>query len=67
MTALAFHEAGHVRNGYDGRESVASAVRSSSCSDANAAGDEVVKRLNEQDRRYDDLTRHGANDGAVFG
>lgn len=67
MTALAFHEAGHVRNGYDGRDRVASAVRSASCADANAAGQEAIERLGEEDRGYDDRTRHGENDGAAFG
>lgn len=67
MSALAFHEAGHVRNGYGGRDTVANAVRSSSCADANAAGDNAVAHLGEEDERYDDRTDHGANDGATFG
>jgi predicted secreted Zn-dependent protease len=67
LTALVLHEAGHVRNGYAGREDVANAVRSSSCADANSAGNNVIARLREEDLRYDQLTAHGVKDGAQFG
>ena len=66
MTALVRHEAGHVANGFEGRDAITAAVRSSSCADANAAGQQAIAALGGKDADYDRRTNHGATEGASF-
>jgi predicted secreted Zn-dependent protease len=66
MTALAFHEAGHVQIGYAGRDAIKAAVRSSSCSNAEAAAQAALATVQEEDSNYDLRSKHGAQEGATF-
>ena len=66
MAALIDHELGHARHGYDHRDDIADAVRSSRCENANAAGEAVIQELSRYDVEYDAETHHGATQGAVF-
>ena len=66
MDALIRHEANHVREAYEGRILVGNAVRSSGCISANEAGELAIAQLNYAAAIYDERTKHGALDGAVF-
>ena len=66
MDALIRHEANHVRQAYEGRLLVAEAVRSSGCASANAAGHLAIAKVNYAAALYDERTKHGAREGAVF-
>lgn len=60
------HEANHVRQAYEGRTLVTDAIRSSGCQNAQAAGRLAVAKLNYALATYDERTKHGAREGAVF-
>jgi predicted secreted Zn-dependent protease len=66
LAALTLHEAGHVRHAYEHSSDVASAIRSSTCQDANSAAKAVIRDLVQFDIAYDASTKHGATQGAVF-
>lgn len=66
VDALAKHEAGHVRLAEDGRATVGDAVRTSSCADANTAGQHALDRLRQDQADYDRRTDHGRNQGVTF-
>jgi predicted secreted Zn-dependent protease len=66
ITALKKHEANHVRQAWQGREWVANEVRNSTCDEANRAGRRAIADIQVQSDNYDDYTRHGAIEGAVF-
>lgn len=66
ITALAVHEAGHVRHAYDHIGAVAAAIRSAGCADANARGDAALDALARYDVDYDRETGHGATQGAAW-
>lgn len=74
ITALSGHESGHkdhaVAAGKEILQALSSLPAYSSCEQlgivANAAGDRIIKKYNQQDISYDQITHHGATQGAVF-
>jgi predicted secreted Zn-dependent protease len=71
--ALREHESGHVEHVLKGAAAVPAAIRSAaakeaglSVEDANAAADAVIRELRDFDARYDDVTKHGRNQGVQF-
>lgn len=66
ITALANHEADHVRIAYRRLNQVVEAVRGSNCNDASAAANKVLDDIRRDNREYDIETSHGINQGAKF-
>jgi len=66
IAALARHEAGHVRYGYDHRGDILSAIRAATCATADAAARAALARLDAYHIAYDRETGHGATQGASF-
>ncbi len=66
IAALRTHEAGHVRWAYEHVGEVKAALTAPSCAGAGAAGEAAIRRIGQHDALYDQQTRHGATQGAVF-
>ena len=74
LTALTTHELGHARNGADAAQAVDAALTrlppAASCerlaAGANATGQGVLLQHNRFDADYDQTTKHGRTQGAVF-
>ena len=66
MAALIDHESGHAQHAYEHRGDIENAVKSSSCEEANAAGNAAVIEMRKFDIHYDAETHHGATQGARF-
>ena len=64
--ALEAHEAGHARWAYEHLGDVKAALSAPSCAGAGAAGEAAIRRIALDDGAYDQQTRHGATQGAVF-
>jgi len=65
-TALSEHEAGHIRYGFNRVADVKAAIAASDCTGANDAARAVIEANNLRDATYDQVTRHGQAQGAVF-
>ncbi len=74
IRALQLHEDGHKNNGIAASKDIIRTLRTlpaySSCqmleAAANTTAHKTVKRYNQKDIEYDDVTRHGYTQGAVF-
>ena len=66
LQSLIAHEEGHLHIAYSQMESVAQAIRHSSCADARAAADAVFARINGRNAEYDRETRHGLVESEKF-
>jgi len=64
--AVVRHEASHVRRAYEGRNVVIQAVRSSSCANADAAGQSAVDKIGYEEAASDYQAEHGSPENAVF-
>lgn len=64
--ALARHEQAHVDTALDGYPKVLQAIQNATCATAEQAALQAVEPIHEADRAYDQETRHGATEGAVF-
>lgn len=64
--ALAKHEKGHVDRAVAGVPAVVRAIKSSSCTRADAAARAQLDRINESNQAYDARTGHGKTQGATF-
>ena len=66
VAALAVHEAGHIRYGFNRVPDIKAAIAASDCKGANDAARAVIEANNLRDATYDQVTRHGQAQGAVF-
>jgi predicted secreted Zn-dependent protease len=74
MTALQVHENGHKQHGIEAGQEVVQTLMNlpaaTSCqtlkSIANSAIQKTIKRYNQKDIDYDEITKHGLTQGAVF-
>lgn len=66
IQSLIFHEKGHVENVVNNYLSVQTAIRGATCLTAEAEAQKALEVLREFDSSYDNETRHGESQGAVF-
>jgi predicted secreted Zn-dependent protease len=66
VAALEAHEARHIRHAWDNRNLVLSAIRASTCTNANRDAQAAIARIGQGDVAYDQRTRHGMLEGAHF-
>ncbi len=66
VQALAAHELGHVDRAIAGVAWVEEALRGADCDTANAAAEEAVARVQEENDAYDAATGHGMEQGVRF-
>jgi predicted secreted Zn-dependent protease len=74
LGALHMHEDGHRDHGVAAAQDVMKKLKqmppAASCRDmglaANKAAQQIIRRYNQKDIEYDQLTRHGSTQGAVF-
>ena len=71
--ALLLHEQGHADFAHNNAWVVGEAIRQAAhrnpaltAAEADQIGHEEVRKINEMDKRYDEVTRHGATQGAVL-
>ena len=66
LSALKVHEAGHLENIINNYQSVITAIKTATCSTADAAASTALEALRQFDSTYDAETQHGATQGAIF-
>jgi predicted secreted Zn-dependent protease len=74
LDALAWHELGHRERGLEAAAAIEAELPllepRASCEEteqlANQAAHQIIERFRQADRDYDEVTQHGATQGAVF-
>jgi predicted secreted Zn-dependent protease len=66
MQTLAWHEQGHVNLIVDNYPSIKAVIQNATCSTAEAAAQKTLETLRELNSNYDNETKHGETQGAVF-
>lgn len=66
ILALAAHEKGHVDNVVTNLPNVIKAIRGATCDTAETRAQEILAGIRHNDIRYDENTKHGETQGAIF-